>query len=39
MTLALDAKPSANASCRWLQDVGIDPGQPEILDIHNIIRR
>ena len=22
-----------------LKDVGIDPGQPEILDIHNIIRR
>ena len=22
-----------------LQDVGIDPGTPEILDIHNIIRR
>jgi len=22
-----------------LADVGIDPGQPEILDIHNIIRR
>jgi hypothetical protein len=22
-----------------LQDVGIDPGQPEILEIHNIVRR
>ena len=22
-----------------LQDVGIDPGEPEILDIHNVIRR
>jgi hypothetical protein len=22
-----------------LQDVGIDPGEPEILEIHNIIRR
>jgi len=22
-----------------LQDVGIDPGQPEILEIHNVVRR
>jgi hypothetical protein len=22
-----------------LSDVGIDPGQPEILEIHNVIRR